>query len=133
MTMTELERNKTVARRYLEEVWGRGNLAVVDELIAADYRGGTRGAGQKTHAGPDGLKQCVSGQRAAFPDGTKTLVSLTAEDERVVAEMSFAGTHAATGRRVSNDQVFVLHLRDGRIVSEAVFFDVGGTLAQLKG
>jgi len=33
------EQNKALVRRYWEEVWNNGNLAVVDELIAADFDG----------------------------------------------------------------------------------------------
>ncbi len=29
-----VEENKAIERRYMEEVWTKGNLAVVDELVA---------------------------------------------------------------------------------------------------
>ena len=32
-----VEQNKAAARRWSEELWGRGNLAVADEIIAPDY------------------------------------------------------------------------------------------------
>ena len=35
-TMT-LEQNKATARRWSEELWSRGNLAIADEIIASDY------------------------------------------------------------------------------------------------
>jgi hypothetical protein len=31
------EANKAIVRRYLEEVYGRGNLAAFDELVAPDF------------------------------------------------------------------------------------------------
>jgi hypothetical protein len=31
------EENKTIARRFEEEVFGQGNLQVVDELLTSDY------------------------------------------------------------------------------------------------
>ena len=31
------EENKALARRVVEEVWNRGNVAVVDETFAPDY------------------------------------------------------------------------------------------------
>jgi hypothetical protein len=34
---TTIEQNKATVRRWSEELWGRGNLAVADEIIAADY------------------------------------------------------------------------------------------------
>src|SRR5215471_8831504 len=33
----EMERNKKTARRWSEELWGRGDLSVADEIIAPDY------------------------------------------------------------------------------------------------
>ena len=35
--MMSVEKNKAIARRYQEEVWGKGNLALLDELLASDY------------------------------------------------------------------------------------------------
>src|SRR5262245_63255741 len=32
-----IEHNKAVARRWSEELWTRGNLAVADEIVAPDY------------------------------------------------------------------------------------------------
>ena len=34
---TSLEENKALARRWTEELWGRGELKVADEIIAPDY------------------------------------------------------------------------------------------------
>ena len=52
-----LEKNKALARRYQEEVWGKGDLALIDELLGADFvdhlagpfQG--RGVGQLRHHG----------------------------------------------------------------------------------
>ena len=32
-----IERHKAIARRWSEDLWGRGNLAVADEIIASTY------------------------------------------------------------------------------------------------
>ena len=32
-----LEKNKAIARRFQEEVWGKGNLDLIDELLAPDF------------------------------------------------------------------------------------------------
>jgi hypothetical protein len=31
------EQNKALIRRFYEEVWGRGNVDVADEVFAAEY------------------------------------------------------------------------------------------------
>jgi len=35
--VSEVEENKGLVRRYYEEVWSKGNVAAVDEFMAADY------------------------------------------------------------------------------------------------
>src|SRR4051812_19621208 len=115
--------NKTIAQRYIDEVWNRGQLEHLDEWVTPDYRGMTRAAGQTTAGGPDGLKRWVSGLFATFADVNKEVTSMVAEGDAVVAEVAFSATHAASGKRLRADQVYVLRLRDGKIASESVFFD----------
>ena len=33
----DLEANKEIARRYLEEIWNNGDMTVADEIIAEDF------------------------------------------------------------------------------------------------
>ena len=57
--------NKSVVRRYLDEAWSQGKLAVVDQVCAEEYveydpnyPGG--------HLGRDGVKQAIAMFRKAF-------------------------------------------------------------------
>ncbi len=61
-----VEENKAIERRYMEEVWTKGNLAAVDELVATNYVDHTPMPG----VSPDlqGLKQFVTVVTTAFPD-----------------------------------------------------------------
>ena len=67
------EQNKTLVRRYWEEVWNQGNLAVVDELIAADFDGHPAPSDADFGRGPAGQKQLVGLYRGAFPDMRMTI------------------------------------------------------------
>ena len=51
-----------------------------------------------------------------------TFVSLTAEDDRVVAEITSKGT-LISGESISNNHVFLLRLRDGKIASAAEYMN----------
>ena len=53
-----------------------------------------------------------------------TIDSLTAEDDRVAAEVRGAGT-LVSGEAFTNRYVFMLRIRDGRIASVAEHFDPG--------
>jgi predicted ester cyclase len=78
-----VEDNKALIRRIPEEVYNEGNLAVSDEVIAADY---------VEHfplppgwpSGLEGLKQFISVLRAAFPDFRYTVEDEIAEGEKLV-------------------------------------------------
>ena len=49
------EENKAVVRRIWEEILNKGNLALVDEIIATNYV--YHGPGGQEVKGPEGLKQ----------------------------------------------------------------------------
>jgi hypothetical protein len=62
------ERNKTIVRRYWEEVWTQGNFAVMDELLASDFDRHPTPSDADFGHGPAGQKQLVGMYRTAFPD-----------------------------------------------------------------
>ncbi len=85
------EDNKALVRRLYEEVFNRGNLPTVDELLATDYIDHTALPG--TSPGPEGLKQFISMFRAAFPDLHFTIEDMIAEGDTVVVRQTYRGTH----------------------------------------
>jgi hypothetical protein len=52
------EKNKALARKFFEEAWGKGNLAAVDEFIAADCVMYPIASGLPP--GPEGTKQAIT-------------------------------------------------------------------------
>lgn len=83
------DHNTRVARRLVEEVWNRGNFAVVDEHVASDYVGHSS---MDTH-GREGYKQFYAMQRAAFPDIRYAVDDLLADGDRVAIRWTARGTH----------------------------------------
>jgi hypothetical protein len=59
------EKNKALVRWWWEEVWAKGNLAAVDEFIAANYVDHPSLPGLPP--GPEGMKQALTAYRRAFP------------------------------------------------------------------
>lgn len=86
------EQNKMIEGRLIEEVWNRGNFAVVDELIAGDYLGHSSTPGGETH-GRAGYKRYYAGLREAFPDLQVTVEDQIAEGDKVVTRWTARGTH----------------------------------------
>jgi len=64
--------NKTLVRRWFKEIWSKGNLAVADQIVAANYANHDP-AGPMPESGLEGLKKHVTTYRNAFPDLTLTI------------------------------------------------------------
>ncbi len=84
--------NKAVVRRLVEEAFGKGNIGVVDELIADDFVDRTPMPG-----GPPpnkaGMKQMVQMFRSAFPDMTASIEGMISEGDTVAIRVVSRGTH----------------------------------------
>jgi predicted SnoaL-like aldol condensation-catalyzing enzyme len=86
-----VEENKAIVRRVFEEIWNKGNLALVDELYASDYIRHNASAGSPP--GPAGEKRHRAAFRAAFPDLAITAGDVIAEGDRVAVRYHWQGTH----------------------------------------
>jgi predicted ester cyclase len=90
--MTEnIEANKASSRRLYEEVFGRGNYDVADEILAADTVG--RGPGVEPVIGTEPIKRQAALLRAAFPDLRVVLGEQLAQGDRVASFWTSFGTH----------------------------------------
>src|SRR3972149_11089421 len=87
------ETNKTVSRRFFEEVFGKGKLNVLDELIANDHVNSGPGTLPGLPTGPEGSKQFVTVYRNAFPDAHFTIDEQIVEGDKVVTRWTASGTH----------------------------------------
>ena len=77
------EANKSVIRRYFEEVWNNKNLALIDELAASTYV--DHDPYNPDVRGPEGMRQLVTKYQTAFPDLHFTIEDLLADGDKVVA------------------------------------------------
>src|SRR5690606_32325182 len=98
-------RNKEVTRRFSAEVWGEGNTALADELIAPDLVEHTPFPAPTP--GLEGHKQVLAMFRAALPDLKVTVDDVLAEGDLTYLRWHGAGTHQgqlmnipATGKTV---------------------------------
>jgi len=130
------EQNKAIARRVFEEVWDRGNLAIADELVAADLVDHSAPPGMP--AGREGFKQLVMMYRTAFPDVVMMVEDQVAEGDRVVTRWSGHGTHRGelmgippTGRQARVTGIGIDRIAGGKIVESWSNFDQFGMLQQL--
>src|SRR5438876_3965135 len=90
------EENKALSRRLLQEFWDQKNVAVADELIAANHVEHTPGSPPGLPPGPEGLKQFASVYFTAFPDLRLTIDDLVAEGDKMVTRWMAHGTNTGS-------------------------------------
>src|SRR5215212_4201362 len=115
------EKNKALVREFFEEAWGKGNMAAVDEFVAADYVEHPRPS--TLPPGTEGLKQLIASYRTAFPDLKTTLDDIFAEGEMVAFRWSVSGTHLGdwlgvppTGNHVVATGITLFRIAFGKVV-----------------
>lgn len=91
------EQNKQLIRRAFEDVYNRGNLDLIDELVSSDF---VAHSSTEDVYGPAGIKQFVTELRTAFPDLHMTIDDQVAEGDRVVTRWTATGTHTGPYRGI---------------------------------
>ena len=109
-----------VVRRNTEEVQGKGNFALFEELFADDFVDHTPQPG--TTPDKDGVRALYTGIRQAFPDFRPEIQWQSANDTLVTTYKIYHGTHsgdflgiAPTGKPVEFETVDVMRVIDGKI------------------
>jgi steroid delta-isomerase-like uncharacterized protein len=132
------EANKTLVRRWFEEVWNQGREETIDELFAANGIGYGLGDTDVTLRGPADFKPFVRNLRGALPDIHMTIEDIIAEGDKVTVRITVEGTHkggqlgvAPTGRKVRIEGLVVLRIANGQIVEGWNSWDQLGLLRQI--
>jgi len=120
-----IQENKNVVVRLIEEVWNAGHLDALPALWAEESR-------EEVLTTRDVLT-------AAFPDLHIEIDDLIAEDDQVVARLTFSGTHrgefrgiAPTGRAITFSAIRIYRLAGGEITGSWAVQDALGLISQLK-
>lgn len=131
------EQNKTVVRRWIEEGWNKGNLAVIDEVYAADVVQHDPGSPMPVNSSA-ALKGYVGAYLAAFPDLKFTIDDLVAEGDKVVWRFNSHGTQTGalgpippTGKTGNITGLVLFRLSNGKIAEVWVNIDLFGLMQQL--
>ncbi len=134
------EQNKLNYRRFIEEVWNKGILDVVEEIASPDV---VFHSPPGTPPGWEGMKQIVASFRAAFPDAHLTIEDQIAERDRTVARLTITGTQRGpfrshsktlmpTGKTISVQVIDIFRYEaDGKLAECWSGLDVFGMLKQL--
>jgi predicted ester cyclase len=125
--------NKALVQRFFEEVINQKNLAVLDQFVSPDAVNHTVPSGL-----PQGPSQFLSLHLTAFPDVQATVEDLLADGDKVVALVSYRGTHqsvfraiAPTGKPITVMGINIFRIVNGQMVEHWGLADRLGALQQL--
>lgn len=114
---------KAIAPGFIEEVWNRGNLDVVDKMVADNYA--HRDPVGRARPGPEGFKEYVNLCRTAFPDLHVAIEDTFSDGNMVMVRWKSCGTHRgnlmgiqATDKQVSLSGITVFHISEGKLLEE---------------
>jgi predicted ester cyclase len=109
-----LETNKTLVRRYLEEVLTAGRFALLDELFSPEFVDRTPGAPADVR-GPEAIRASQRRARQLFEDIRYTVDDLVAEGDRVAARYTVRATRKPTAEDVTAKPIEVIGITMFRI------------------
>src|SRR5690242_14217181 len=131
-----VETNKTLARRYFDEVLNQKRGDVLEDYETPDYMNNLFPPGAPQ--GPEGERFTLRLFQQAFSDFRVIVEDLVAEGDRVAARWRFTGTHdgefqglPATGRHVDVGGINIFRVRDGKLCANWVSLDMLGLLQQV--
>jgi len=125
--------NKALVQRFFEEVINQRNLAALDQFA---HPGGVN------HTVPPGMpqesNQFLGQYLNAFPDVKATVEDLMADGDKVVARVSYRGTHQGafrgippTGKQIAVTGINIFRIANGQLVEHWGLTDRLAVLQQL--
>jgi steroid delta-isomerase-like uncharacterized protein len=135
--MSTEESNKALFRRYFDEGTNQGNLDVVEELFAPDYKHHDP-ANPDVIVGNEGVRRHIQTLRGAFPDITFQIEDMVAQGDKVVIRWTANVTHTGdyfgippTGKSATITGMNTWQVQDGKAVEGWVNRDDVGLMQQL--
>lgn len=135
--MATADEMKAIARMEFEEVFSKGRIELLDEILGDEYVCYDPALPEPVR-GREGLRAAVLGFRTAMPDLRFTVDQQVAEDDRVVTQWTATGTHTGelmgvpgTGRPVTMAGVDIERFEGDRIVEVWALWDGFGVYRQI--
>ncbi|HEY5925894.1 MAG TPA: ester cyclase [Kofleriaceae bacterium] len=126
-----------MARRYITEIWGKGNTDLIDELV--DENIVLRDPmSAKPAQGKEAFKQRVEMMAKGMDDNTMTIQELVVAGDVVVVRDRWSGVSKedffgvpAKGKRMTTDAVEWIRIKNGKVVENISYFDIYTMFQQL--
>lgn len=115
-----VEENKALAKRIIDEFINKNNAAVANELFADDFVNHNPQFGVSSDR--EGLKQMISMLHQGFPDVHLTIEDMIAENDKVVLRFRTKGRNTGemlgiqpTNKNMDTCQISIIRFQEGRV------------------
>ena len=129
--------NKLTARQWIDEVWNRGSVSLVDEMCSEDYIQYTTQSAEPSEEDARYTKKWITDIRRAFPDFRIATHEVIAENKKIAIRFSACGTHMKrllgahpTQRKIVWHGAMILVLKKKRIKRMWILPDHGTFFSQ---
>ena len=137
LASADTQDNLARCQKFYTEVANKGNMAVVDELVAENFVDHEVFPGLAPTR--DGLKEFFNVMRSAFPDLKFNVEFMMADGDKVAAYITMSGTHKgefmgmpASGKKFTTKAIDIVRIVDGKAVEHWGVTD-GMTMMQQLG
>jgi steroid delta-isomerase-like uncharacterized protein len=131
----DLDGNKQIARRFIQEVFVEADPNAVDELGTDDFTPHSWG---EMPPGRDSLKAAQQRVSQGLSDVSMTVEDVIAEGDKVVVRLTAHGRHdgefmgmPASGREYTISEIHILRIADGKVAEHWRDADMLGMMQQL--
>jgi steroid delta-isomerase-like uncharacterized protein len=131
----EVEAQKALVRRFIDDVFLKGDFAAVDDLMTDDFVSHTSGPGA---SGKDGMKQAITRVSAGLSDASMKIEDMIAEDDRVAVRLTGHAVQSGefmgmppSGKAYTIGEIHIFRVRDGKVAEHWHQADFLGMMRQL--
>ncbi len=132
---TDVDAKKALVRRFIDEVFLKGDFSAVDELMTDDFISHTSGPGG---SGKDGMKETIKRVSAGLTDASMKIEDMIAEDDRVAVRLTGHAVQTGefmgmppSGKAYTIGEIHIFRIRDGRVAEHWHQADFLGMMRQL--
>jgi steroid delta-isomerase-like uncharacterized protein len=131
----DLDRNKDIARQFIQRIFVEADPAAVDELAADDFTPHSWG---DMPPGRDSLKAAQQRVMQGLSDARMTVEDVIAEGDRVAVRLVSHGRHdgefmgmPASGKDYAISEIHIFRIADGKVAEHWRDADMLGMMQQL--
>jgi len=129
--------NEAIIVRNSAEIWHKGNVAVIDEIVSKDYVRYMPGGVE--FRGREGYKQHVLGMITSLPDYYASMDIMISKGDYVVVRYLGSGTHTGeggilgppSGKKITLTAIIIHRLAGGMMAEDWVELDNVSIMGQL--